>query len=125
MFPYVCSKMSQMVRYEDCTFAIEEDKRSTARIQLFSNLKCPNIYTFEASFFGYVKKNEKRHFTVEGYRMLGQVLGKSMYVCERRRFEEGRESLMIEKWGREVVMGGDETMDGDGSDSCPEEFSVL
>ncbi len=35
-----------MIRYEDCTFNLEEEKRSTARVQLFSNLKIANIYTF-------------------------------------------------------------------------------
>lgn len=54
-----------MIRYEDCTFNMDEDKRSTARVQLFTTLKISNIYTFEASFFGYIdKKKQKKSFTI-------------------------------------------------------------
>jgi hypothetical protein len=58
MFPFVCSKLTSMVKYEDCTYSVEDDKRATARVQLFSTLKSPNIYTFEASFYGYIGKNK-------------------------------------------------------------------
>ncbi len=86
IFPYVCSKLTSMIRYEDCTFNLEEDKRSTARVQLFSNLKISNIYTFEASFFGYINKNkERKSFTIENYKNLGMIIGKAIYICEKRK----------------------------------------
>lgn len=81
MFPYICSRLSPFIKFEDCTFNIGEDKRSTARVQLFNLFKSPNIFTFETSFFGYARKKEKHHFTVQDYRMLGQVIGKAMYIC--------------------------------------------
>jgi hypothetical protein len=43
-----------------------------------------NIFTFEASFFGYYGKDkERRHFTIEDYKQLGAILGKGIYLHER------------------------------------------
>jgi hypothetical protein len=50
------------------------------------NQKIVNIFTFEASFFGYINKNkERKHFTIENYKNLGLILGKSIYIHERRK----------------------------------------
>ncbi len=98
-----------MINYDDCTFNVEEDKRSTARVQLFSTLKSPNIYTFEASFFGYMGKNkEKKHFTIESYKNLGMIIGKAIYICEKRKESsnqaiEIKEKFLYDKWLKELT----------------------
>ena len=85
MFPLICAMLSpSCIRFEDCTFTSEELKRNTARVQFGLAFRCSNVFTFEASFFGYCGKDkDKRHFTVEDYRQLGAVLGRGIYSYER------------------------------------------
>lgn len=99
MFPLICSKLSpSYIRFEDCTFTAEEHKRNTARVQFGLAFRCSNIFTFEASFFGFCGKDrEKRHFTVEDYRQLGTVLGRGIFAYERGKhlYETNQESKDI------------------------------
>jgi hypothetical protein len=37
-------------RYKSCNFAIQKYKKGTARVQLWRQLKIPNIFTLEVSF---------------------------------------------------------------------------
>jgi len=53
MFPLIMSKVSKYVAFEDCRFAVQRSKESTARIALWREHKSENIFTLEASFFGY------------------------------------------------------------------------
>jgi hypothetical protein len=53
-------------------------------VQFNLSYKAINIFTFETSFYGYVnKEKEKKHFTIEGYKQLGLILGKAIYIHER------------------------------------------
>ena len=51
-FPFLMSKIHNAYSYQDCTFGVQKDKESTARITLFKEYKIPEIYTLEASFCG-------------------------------------------------------------------------
>lgn len=67
-------------------------------MQFGLSFKCTNIFTFEASFFGYFGKDkEKKHFTVDDYRQLGSVLGKGIYIYERGKelYESNQENKEI------------------------------
>ena len=90
LFPLMCSKLSpHCIRFEDSTFACEEQKRYTARIQCNLSYKCLNIFTYETSFFGYVGKDkEKKHFTMDGFRQLGGALARAIYLHERGKESE-------------------------------------
>ncbi len=63
---------------------VEDLKRNTARVQLSLSFKTPYIYTYEVSFYGYFTKDkEKKHFTVEDMRQLGEILGRGLFAHER------------------------------------------
>ena len=58
VFSLLCSKLNpNYIKFEDCTFAYEEYKRNTARVQFGLSFKTLNIFTFEVSFFGYYGKD--------------------------------------------------------------------
>lgn len=50
-FPYLVSQANKMISFKDCTFALEKDKESTARIVVFKELSVIHSYTLEASFY--------------------------------------------------------------------------
>lgn len=52
VYPMLLSKMSDAFSYDQCKFKLNKNKYGTARINLFHELSIPNIFTFEASFFG-------------------------------------------------------------------------
>lgn len=52
LFPYICSYNFQDVSFEDCTFFISDDKKTTARGILVNYLDTKNIFTYEVSFYG-------------------------------------------------------------------------
>ena len=84
LFPLISSKLNPTIRFEDCTFTTEDDKRNTARVQFGLLFKCTNIFTFESSFFGSLgREREKRHYKVEDYKQMGAVLARAMYIHEK------------------------------------------
>ena len=64
LFPYICSKLSKIINYQQCTFAMPKYKLSTERIALFNELPDDdnnNIVALETSFFGINKNGEYSH----------------------------------------------------------------
>ncbi len=64
LFPYICSKLSKIINYQQCTFAMPRYKLSTERIALFNELSEEdnnNIVALETSFFGINKNGEYSH----------------------------------------------------------------
>lgn len=81
-FPFLCSKLSDKVCFEDCTFTIDEEKKKAARVFLSLAHQIPYVYTFESSFFGYVKEGCKRiGFTADDFRDLGVTLLNGLFGC--------------------------------------------
>ena len=64
LFSYICSKLSKIINYQQCTFAMPKYKLSTERIALFNELSDEdnnNIVALETSFFGINKNGEYSH----------------------------------------------------------------
>ena len=61
LFPYICSKLSKIINFQQCTFAMPKYKLSTERISLFNELfdeDNNNIVALETSFFGINRSGE-------------------------------------------------------------------
>ena len=60
LFPYICSKLSKIINFQQCVFSMPKYKRSTGRISLFNELEnedSDNIVGLETSFFGTSNNN--------------------------------------------------------------------
>ena len=53
VFPYLLSKINKMVSFRNSRFHYYKLQESTARVALWKELKISNVYTLEASFYGY------------------------------------------------------------------------
>jgi len=53
VFPYLLSKINKMVSFRNSRFHYSKLQESTARVALWKELKISNVYTLEASFYGY------------------------------------------------------------------------
>ncbi len=58
MIPYMFGQRSKFFQFNDCKFANEKEKESTARIVMFSELKIVNSYTLEATFYAPYDKDK-------------------------------------------------------------------
>ncbi|KAL4483318.1 hypothetical protein ABPG72_007960 [Tetrahymena utriculariae] len=58
IFPYLLSKINSKVSFGESRFSMDQYKESTARITLWKELRAPNVFCLEASFYGY-KKSEQ------------------------------------------------------------------
>ena len=63
-FPYLMSKNSEYISMKDCRFSMSKCKEKTARISLWKELKIPNIFTLESSFYGMRKEARNVHYTI-------------------------------------------------------------
>jgi hypothetical protein len=45
LFPFMLSALNEDFCYQSCNFGIQKHKKGTARIQLWKELKIPNIFT--------------------------------------------------------------------------------
>jgi hypothetical protein len=64
LFPYICSKLSKIISFQQSTFAMPKFKLSTERIALFNELYDEdnnNIVALETSFFGVNRNGEYEH----------------------------------------------------------------
>jgi len=52
LFPYLLEKTGQTFNFDDCSFAVQKAKESTARVVAWKELGITNSYTLEASFCG-------------------------------------------------------------------------
>ena len=66
LFPFLCSKLSNIISFQQSTFTMPKYKASTERLSLFRELEdCDNdnIIALETSFFGtYKNKDEKNYY---------------------------------------------------------------
>ena len=63
------SKMFSACSFEECNFAIQKPRESTARVSVFRDFKVNQSYTCETSFGGYQDKNGGYHFTQSDLRV--------------------------------------------------------
>lgn len=77
VFPRILWKISQNFSYNDCSFAIQKSKESTARVVVFKELGLLNSYTIEASFCGAsFGRNCDKHFNTRHLEQMGH------FFCE-------------------------------------------
>ena len=65
LYPYICSRLSKIISFQQCTFSMPRYKLSTERISLFNELDDEdndNIVALETSFFGINRSGEYSHF---------------------------------------------------------------
>jgi len=88
IFPLIVSNMSKYTNFKDCQFAIQKSKENTARIALWREFPIDNIFTLEASFYGYNDQNKIVHFTKEDYKNLGVDLCKAIFIYIKQMLQE-------------------------------------
>ena len=65
LFPYLCSKLSNIISFQQTTFSMPKYKHSTERLSLFRELQDNdnnNILCLETSFFGTKKGNNEKNY---------------------------------------------------------------
>eukprot|EP00825_Cyclidium_porcatum_P007237 TRINITY_DN13621_c0_g1_i1.p1 TRINITY_DN13621_c0_g1~~TRINITY_DN13621_c0_g1_i1.p1 ORF type:complete len:368 (-),score=56.54 TRINITY_DN13621_c0_g1_i1:47-1150(-) len=76
----LASRLNPHISFKDCTFKLTSEKSSAARQALFQETGINCIYTFEASFYGYINaQNEKYHFSINDYKNLGRSICQTLY----------------------------------------------
>ena len=77
-----------MFGFEDCNFAVQKSRESTARIVMWKEFQLVNSFTLEASFLGPNKGvNAGLHFNPTHLQCMGQVFCKTLvdYVNNQER----------------------------------------
>eukprot|EP00825_Cyclidium_porcatum_P016768 TRINITY_DN1968_c0_g1_i3.p1 TRINITY_DN1968_c0_g1~~TRINITY_DN1968_c0_g1_i3.p1 ORF type:complete len:218 (-),score=41.05 TRINITY_DN1968_c0_g1_i3:113-766(-) len=78
-FPLAAAQLNQDISFRSSSFKLIPEKSSTMRQALFEEFYHNYVYTFEASFYGSLRQNEKRHFTPTDYKNLGMSICKALY----------------------------------------------
>jgi hypothetical protein len=71
------SFLNEDFRFKSCNFSVQKNKKGTARIQLWKQLKIPNIFTLEASFCS--AENSEYHFRPTDYSEIGVSFCKNIH----------------------------------------------
>ena len=96
LFPYICSRLSKIISFQQCTFSMPRYKLSTERISLFNELDDEdndNIVALETSFFGVNRSGEYSHlyFNSNLLKEIGRDICLGMlsyyYKCENMSIE--------------------------------------
>ena len=96
LFPYICSRLSKIISFQQCTFSMPKYKLSTERISLFNELDDEdndNIVALETSFFGINRSGEyaRTYFNTNLLKEIGRDLCLGMlsyyYKCENMSIE--------------------------------------
>ena len=78
LLPRIFATKTPMVSYNDCLFRIENSKQRTARVVVWKELGITNSFTFESSFFGYMRGDEISPFDPDKLKALGCSLLESL-----------------------------------------------
>ena len=96
LFPYICSRLSRIISFQQCTFSMPKYKLSTERISLFNELDDEdndNIVALETSFFGINRSGEyaRTYFNSNLLKEIGRDICLGMlsyyYKCENMSIE--------------------------------------
>ena len=96
LFPYICSRLSRIISFQQCTFSMPKYKLSTERISLFNELDDEdndNIVALETSFFGVNRSGEyaRTYFNSNLLKEIGRDICLGMlsyyYKCENMSIE--------------------------------------
>jgi hypothetical protein len=74
LFPFICSKVSKIISYNQSNFKMPRYKKGTGRMNLFYELNLNNIVTLETSFFGTNRRGEnvRCYFNRETLKEIGR-----------------------------------------------------
>ncbi|KAL4432359.1 hypothetical protein ABPG74_011118 [Tetrahymena malaccensis] len=81
LIPRILSKKNHLFSIKDCKFRVTDDKKNTARVICWNELKISNSFTLETSFFGYddlQNDGKPTHFTTQDLANLGKSLCESV-----------------------------------------------
>lgn len=79
VFPYMVSKLNGHISFKDCRFSVTKQQEKTARVSLWKELRINQVYTLEASFFGYSSQNKSFHFKISDLLKIGHDILLSLY----------------------------------------------
>lgn len=83
-YPFVCSKLSKFISYNDSTFCDDPSKKTTARVVLENELAIKKSLTFEVSFYGWEDEMKKtnHHFNTQHFESIGETLALGLFYTE-------------------------------------------
>ena len=94
LFPRLLSMECVPFSFDDCTFKMQESKKSTARIVCRKELGLLNSFTLEVSFAGTtLDVEEPYHFSQDGYRALGRDFVNALHKYTFLQQEEINEQM--------------------------------
>jgi len=129
VFPLLMRNNCDFFSYKDSSFAIQRDKESTARVQLWKEFSLINCYTLEISFCGPdFGKYEYFHFT---YDMLKELADSFCYsILDMHDPDQIKTKQVMEEIEQNIIKGNDKrdetvqkaggNQDGGDSDSSNE-----
>ena len=120
IFPFMLGRAANVFAFRDCSFRIQRQKESTARVVVFHEMKIANAFTLEASFAGAnFGKESGRHFTPKHLREIGHCFCDCIldYQDPNTRAEVHNTLLALYPEGVMATEGGD----SGGSDDNPSE----
>lgn len=74
ILPRILARKSHILNYHQCSFKVEPDKLTTARVIVWREFKVPNSFTLESSIFAYEVGEEVVMFTRREYNRIGEAL---------------------------------------------------
>ncbi|KAL4471141.1 hypothetical protein ABPG72_019083 [Tetrahymena utriculariae] len=134
IFPYMMSKMTDYISFEECRFNVQKSKEKTARITLWKEQRVMNVFTVEASFYGKQKNQIKSHYSIQDYLDIGKNLVVNLYnYLWEEETEDNKNNSKINnqliknnilkeiKDNEQKIINMEPKSDSDGSDSDPSE----
>lgn len=80
ILPLMLSKITNMFSFTESRFQIDKVKETTARVTQWKEHRIPNVFTLEASFFGYDSENGPVHYTQRDFMDIGKSLCRAIYA---------------------------------------------
>jgi len=82
LLPRILARKCRFFNLSECHFRVTEDKKNTARVVAWRELKISNSFTLETSFFGYndaLNEGKPTHFSTTDLENIGKSLGESYF----------------------------------------------
>ena len=105
-FPFACCKISDIIRFDKCSFKMPKYKYGTGRIRLFNELNIENIVTLETSYFGCNEgKYINQYFNIELLKEIGRDICKGILLSNYNK--------NINQRTKEINIGQDSSLNKD------------
>ena len=88
ILPLILHKSCDAFSYDHCSFVVQNDKETCARIALRQSFDILNSYTLECSYAGTMRgKFRGHHFTIQHLRRLGHEFVKGLFIMTAEKKE--------------------------------------